>query len=116
MAAFVPGLAAALVAALPPSCSLTEGYRHRWEATEPPWVLYADQNCPSDRGVVEDSALWSCLAVQQVSNASSGAVAQSCTFPFDPRPSGQNCTLLLAQVRAHSRLCAASRLHARLAG
>ena len=75
MAAFVPGLAAALVAASPPSCSITEGYRHRWEANEPPWVLYADQNCPSDRGVVEDSAIWSGLAVQQVSNVSSGAAA-----------------------------------------
>ena len=39
------------------SCSV-DAWRPPWEAPELPWVLYVDQNCPSERGIVEDSAIW----------------------------------------------------------
>ena len=46
-----------LPAAADPSCSL-ETVRQGWDPVEFPIVFYADQNCPSEDGRVDDSAIW----------------------------------------------------------
>jgi hypothetical protein len=43
-----------------PTCSL-ETVRQPWDTVEQPWVLYADQNCPSETGLVDDAAIWHAL-------------------------------------------------------
>ena len=39
------------------SCSL-ESVRQPWDAVEMPWIIYSDLTCPSESGVVDDSAIW----------------------------------------------------------
>ena len=46
-----------LYAVADPSCSL-ETVRQPWDATEYPALFYADLNCPSESGRVDDSAIW----------------------------------------------------------
>lgn len=81
-------LAASLVTVRAPdapalSCSIVDTWRHRWDEVELPWVLYTDQNCPSDRTGelrVDDSAIWSGVAIDELStNATTNALTSGTT-------------------------------------
>ena len=42
------------------ACSM-ETVRQPWDRVEMPWVLYVDLTCPSDSGLVDDSAIYHAL-------------------------------------------------------
>ena len=45
------------------SCSVATDWKP-WHSVEHPWVLYADQNCPSSETVVDDAAIWQAAPVE----------------------------------------------------